>query len=388
MCTASRTTSTITSTRATARSCQYQQETHLREPRRRLHLRGRREWPPPAGERRQLHHRCPGCVPQRGDPPCRARWSDDVRILSGVEGCESTSFSEDWRGVPAGDDGPHRHDRGHDRPPEPERAQGLQADRMARRERDHHHLGPRAQRPHPAALTARAERRRRGHGVPSLGTARRIAMLSVRDPIRRRQPIERPLDVIGLELLVTISQALLAGILLSLAAQLVATHGRTACPSPACSRCWRSWSARAGCAGWSAGPAGSWPRWAWPRAILTGALWLLSLQDASVPRIDWLVGLLAVACAIYGLVAGAFLDGTAPSPLEGRRQPAAAGRARDPGDPRTLLAAGPEGGGRAAHERPATAGAGCRARRASRRSASRGRHARRCRSTATSATAS
>ena len=44
-------------------------------------------------------------------------------------------------------------------------------------------------------------------------------------------------------------------------------------------------------------------------AILTGALWLLSLQDASVPRIDWLVGLLAAACAIYGLIAGAFLDG-------------------------------------------------------------------------------
>ena len=44
-------------------------------------------------------------------------------------------------------------------------------------------------------------------------------------------------------------------------------------------------------------------------AILTGALWLLALQDESLPRLDPLVGLIAAACAIYGLVAGVFLDG-------------------------------------------------------------------------------
>jgi len=44
-------------------------------------------------------------------------------------------------------------------------------------------------------------------------------------------------------------------------------------------------------------------------AILAGALWLLALQDATLPRIDPLVGLITVACAIYGFVAGVFLDG-------------------------------------------------------------------------------
>ncbi len=40
-----------------------------------------------------------------------------------------------------------------------------------------------------------------------------------------------------------------------------------------------------------------------------GALGLLSLQDAAAPRIDPLIGPIAVACAIYGIGAGIFLPG-------------------------------------------------------------------------------
>jgi hypothetical protein len=134
-------------------------------------------------------------------------------------------------------------------------------------------------------------------------------LLSVRDPIRRRQPIERPLDVIGLELLVTVTQALLAGILLSLAAQLGGDARAYGLPVPGLLAVlalivgvgWLRWLV--GGSGVVMAAVGL------ATAILTGALWLLALQDASLPRIDWLVGLIGAACAIYGLVAGVFLDG-------------------------------------------------------------------------------
>ena len=134
-------------------------------------------------------------------------------------------------------------------------------------------------------------------------------MLSVRDSIRRRQPIERPLDIVGLELLVTVTQALLVGILLSLAAQLGGDARAAGLPIPgllavlgiAVGIGWLRWLV--GGSGWLMASV------AVATAILTGALWLLSLQDQALPRVDPLVGLLAAACAIYGLVAGAFLDG-------------------------------------------------------------------------------
>jgi hypothetical protein len=134
-------------------------------------------------------------------------------------------------------------------------------------------------------------------------------LLSARDPIRRRQPIERPLDVIALELMVSVTQALLAGILLSLAAQLGGDARAYGLPVPgllavlalAVGVGWLRWLV--GGTGWLMASV------CLGTAILTGALWLLSLQDASLPRVDWLVGLLAASCAIYGLVAGVFLDG-------------------------------------------------------------------------------
>jgi hypothetical protein len=134
-------------------------------------------------------------------------------------------------------------------------------------------------------------------------------MLSVRDPIRRRQPIERPLDIVGLELLVTVSQSLLAGILLSVAAQLGGDARAYGLPVPgllavlaiAVGAGWLRWLV--GGSGWVMASVSL------ATGILTGALWLLALQDESLPRLDPLVGLLAAACAIYGLIAGVFLEG-------------------------------------------------------------------------------
>jgi hypothetical protein len=134
-------------------------------------------------------------------------------------------------------------------------------------------------------------------------------MLSVRDPIRRRQPIERPLDIVGLELLVTVSQSLLAGILLSVATQLGGDARAYGLPVPgvlavlaiAVGAGWLRWLV--GGSGWVMASVSL------AIAILTGALWLLALQDQSLPRVDPLVGLIAMACAIYGLIAGVFLDG-------------------------------------------------------------------------------
>jgi hypothetical protein len=130
-----------------------------------------------------------------------------------------------------------------------------------------------------------------------------------RDPARSRPPTDRPLDIVGLELLVCVTQALLAGLLLSLANELGGDARAAGLPVPGL----------LAILGLVVG--GTWVWWlvggsGWPMAavdlalaLLTGALWLLSLQDAAAPRIDPVVGLLAVVCAVYGVVAGVFLPG-------------------------------------------------------------------------------
>jgi hypothetical protein len=134
-------------------------------------------------------------------------------------------------------------------------------------------------------------------------------MVSTRDPVRRRQPVERPLDIVGLELLVSVSQALLAGILLSLAAQLGGDARAQGLPVPGLLAL-LGLAVGVGWVWWLMGGS-SWVMSAvcLATAILAGALWLLSLQDDSLPRIDLLVGLIALACATYGVVAGVFLPG-------------------------------------------------------------------------------
>lgn len=130
-----------------------------------------------------------------------------------------------------------------------------------------------------------------------------------RDPARSRPPTDRPLDIVALELLLSISQALLVGILLSMASDLggdaraagLPVPGVTAVLGLAVGATWVWWLV--GGSGWllAAVDLGI--------AVLTGALWLLSLQDPTAPHIDPLVGLIAVSCAVGGIVGGAFLPG-------------------------------------------------------------------------------
>lgn len=138
-----------------------------------------------------------------------------------------------------------------------------------------------------------------------------------RDHARRPRLVERPLDVVALELLVTISQALLAGILLTLAHDLGGDARSAGLPVPgllavlaiAILVAWGIWLAGLGGIPMLALGVGA--------AVLTGALWLLALGDASVPRIDPLMGILAFACAVLGIGAGAFLPGPRRSHWKG-----------------------------------------------------------------------
>ena len=119
-----------------------------------------------------------------------------------------------------------------------------------------------------------------------------------RDPVRSRPPTDRPLDVVGLELLLCVTQAVLAGMLLTLTRELGADARAVGLPVPgllavlglAVGASWLWWLI--GGSGWPMAAVG------FAVALLTGALWLLSLQGAAAPRIDPLMGLIAVACAI------------------------------------------------------------------------------------------
>jgi hypothetical protein len=130
-----------------------------------------------------------------------------------------------------------------------------------------------------------------------------------RDPARSRPPTDRPLDIVGLELLVCISQALLAGLLLSLASDLGGDARAVGLPIPGLLAV-LGLAVGAAWVWWLVGGSG-WPLAAVDLAValLTGALWLLSVQDASAPHLDPLTGLVALSCAIYGIVAGVFLPG-------------------------------------------------------------------------------
>lgn len=134
-------------------------------------------------------------------------------------------------------------------------------------------------------------------------------MLTPRDPARRPRLVERPLDIVALELLVTISQALLAGILLAWAHALGGDTRSVGLPVPGLLAV-LGIAALVGWGLWLAGITGL-PMLALgaATAALTGALWLLALGDGSLPRIDPLAGLVALSCAVLAIVAGAFLPG-------------------------------------------------------------------------------
>ncbi len=130
-----------------------------------------------------------------------------------------------------------------------------------------------------------------------------------RDPARNRPPADRPLDIVGLELLLCVTQALLAGMLLSAASEFGGDARTVGWPVPGLTAL-LGLTVGAAWIWWLMGESG-WPMTAVNLAValLAGALWLLSLQDTTAPRIDPLFGLVAVSCAVYGIIAGVFLPG-------------------------------------------------------------------------------
>jgi hypothetical protein len=126
--------------------------------------------------------------------------------------------------------------------------------------------------------------------------------------MRVREPIERPLDVIAAEVGVTVSQALLAGLLAHLATGFWAERGVA------------TGSVVAIFTLAALAIAGAWLYWllggdGWPMAIacmpvglvLAFAL-VLNLRGAQFDDLNVGVTLVAIGCAAYGVVAGFFLD--------------------------------------------------------------------------------
>jgi hypothetical protein len=126
--------------------------------------------------------------------------------------------------------------------------------------------------------------------------------------LRVREPIERPLDVIAAEIGVTVSQALLAGLLAHLATGFwlergVATGSVVAIFTLA-----------------ALAIAGAWLYWllggdGWPMAIaclpiglVLGFALVLSVRGAQFDELNVAITLVAIGCAAYGVVAGFFLD--------------------------------------------------------------------------------
>ena len=153
--------------------------------------------------------------------------------------------------------------------------------------------------------------RRTSAGYPAVSHSQQRTQSSVlsRDPARSRPPTDRPLDIVGLEVLVCVTQALLVGLLLSLANDLGGDARAVGLPVPGLLAI-LGLAVGAAWVWWLVGGSG-WPLAAVDLAValLTGALWLLSLQDSTAPHLDPLTGLIAVSCAVYGIVAGVFLPG-------------------------------------------------------------------------------
>ena len=126
-------------------------------------------------------------------------------------------------------------------------------------------------------------------------------------PVRVREPVARPLDIVAVELLLTASQAFLAGVLLYMAVGFWQDAGVGLA----------SQAAVLAILGFGVG--GSWLYWllggvGWPMAAFNApaGLFLLFMlvMDWSVEAFD--IGgaplLLATAAAVFGVVAGVFLD--------------------------------------------------------------------------------
>lgn len=152
------------------------------------------------------------------------------------------------------------------------------------------------------------------------------AMASYAGLVKVREPVARPLDVIVAELLLSISQAFVVGVLLYLAVGV--------------------WSERGIDAGTIAAilvalafaVGGAWLYWLLggiglplaaaelPVALFIGSAALLGLRDDALVRLEPLALLLTLVSSVYGIVAGVFLD----SPRRLRWDQRRASRRQDP----------------------------------------------------------
>lgn len=143
------------------------------------------------------------------------------------------------------------------------------------------------------------------------------------DGMKVREPVVRPLDVVAAEVMVTVSQAFVAGVLAYLAAgfwserdvgsgPVVAILGAAAV---AVSSAWLFWLL--GGAGWPMALVDV------PVALYMGFALLLGLQGTLFLQLDPLLGLLTLTCAVYGVVAGFFLDSPRRWRWDQRRTPRA-----------------------------------------------------------------
>jgi hypothetical protein len=127
--------------------------------------------------------------------------------------------------------------------------------------------------------------------------------------LQAREPVDRPLDVITAEVLLTLSQALLVGILLWLAQGFWEERAILGGPilgvlvvlAVAVGSGWLLWLL--GQPGWPMAAANL------PVALLMGAAFLLGIQGYDTGRLGWLVTVPGLVFSITGIVCGVFLPG-------------------------------------------------------------------------------
>jgi hypothetical protein len=146
--------------------------------------------------------------------------------------------------------------------------------------------------------------------------------------LQAREPVDRPLDVIAAEIALTITQALLVGILLWLAQGYWEELGVANGPvlgvlvvlALGVGAGWILWLV--GQPGWPMAIANL------PVALLMGGVFLLGLQGADPGRLGWLITIPGLVFSIAGIAGGIFLPGPRrirwqglPTPRPGRVTP-------------------------------------------------------------------
>jgi hypothetical protein len=123
-----------------------------------------------------------------------------------------------------------------------------------------------------------------------------------------REPVERPLDIVGLELLLSASQAFVVGVLMYLAVGIWPDRG-VGVASAAVILALLALAVGGGWLFWLLGGHG-WPMAAAnvPAAMFLGFALILGLAGDGLIRLDPLPLVLALAGSIYGIVGGVFLD--------------------------------------------------------------------------------